>query len=57
MDPVIDVKLDDLGELLNDNKKSKKHKFKVPQFIKDFCAILIPVALIYGSITIFLFCI
>ena len=57
MDPFKDIKLDDLSELLNDKKKSKKRKFKLPQFFKDFLNLFIPVSLIYGSIAIFLFCI
>ena len=57
MDPFKDIKLDDLSELLNDKKKHRKRKFKLPQFFKDFLALFIPVSLVYGSIAICLFCI
>tara|TARA_Y100000816_G_scaffold207851_1_gene153726 strand:- start:6643 stop:6816 length:174 start_codon:yes stop_codon:yes gene_type:complete len=57
MSPFKDIKLDDLSELLNDKKKTKKRKMKLPRFFKDFLALFIPVSLVYGSIAIFLFCI
>ena len=44
MDPFKDIKLDDLSELLNDKKKPRKRKFKLPQFFKDFLALFIPVS-------------
>tara|TARA_B100000424_G_C22728882_1_gene395361 strand:- start:112 stop:285 length:174 start_codon:yes stop_codon:yes gene_type:complete len=57
MDPFKEIKLEDLNELLNDKKKPKKHKFKLPQFFKDFFSIFIPILSIYGVIAIVLFCI
>ena len=57
MDPFKDIKLDDLSELLNDKKKPRRRKFKLPKFFKDFLALFIPVSLVYGSIIICLFCI
>ena len=57
MIPFNNIKLDDLSELLNDKKKPRKRKFKLPQFFKDFLALFIPVSFVYGLIAIFLFCI
>lgn len=57
MDTFKDIKLDYLTELLNNKKKSTRRKFKLPQFLKDFFSLFIPISFVFSSIAICLFCI